>query len=67
VPENIHRILKSRASREGLSLSGFIKRELQIVAQRPTMQEWRNRTRQAKPIPMGQTAAQIIRDLRDER
>ena len=67
VPESVHNTLKSRAAREGMSLSDFIKRELERVAERPTMQEWLEQTRRAKPIPAKQTAAQAIRVLRDER
>ena len=67
VPEPVHATLKSRAAREGMSLSDFIKRELERVAERPTTQEWLERTRQAKPIPSRVTAAQVIRKLRDER
>ena len=67
VPESIHRILKSRAAREGMSLSDFIKRELERVAERPTMKEWLERTRHAKPIRSRRTAAQVIRELRDQR
>jgi antitoxin FitA len=67
VPESVHGTLKSRAAREGMSLSGFIKRELERLAERPTMREWLERTGQAKPIAGKRTAAQIIRELRDER
>ena len=67
VPESVHSVLKSRAAREGMSLSDFIKRELERVAERPTMREWLERTRQAKPIQTRRTAAQVIRELRDER
>ena len=67
VPESVHGTLKSRAAREGMSLSDFIKRELERVAERPTMQEWLERTAQAKPIPSRRTPAQVIRELRDER
>lgn len=67
VPESVHGALKSRAAREGMSLSDFIKRELEHVAERPTMQEWLERTQRAKPIPTKRTAAQVIRELRDER
>jgi len=67
VPDAVHGTLKSRAAREGMSLSDFIKRELERVVERPTMQEWLERTREAKPIPSRRTAAQVIRELRDER
>ena len=67
VPDTVHGTLKSRAAREGMSLSDFIKRELERVAERPTMREWLERTEQAKPISGKRTAAQVIRELRDER
>ena len=67
VPDNVHGVLKARAAREGMSLSDFIKRELELVAERPTMQEWLERAQQTKPIPVRKTAAQVIRELRDER
>ena len=67
VPDSVHGILKSRAAREGMSLSDFLKVELQRVAERPSMREWLERTQQAKPIPTRRTAAHLIRELRDER
>jgi plasmid stability protein len=66
VPDSVHGTLKSRAAREGMSLSDFIKRELERVAERPTMQEWLERTQHAKPILSRRTAAQVIRELRNE-
>ncbi len=67
VPEHVHGTLKARAAREGMSLSDFIKRELERTVERPTLREWLERTRQARPIPAKRTAAQIVRDLRDAR
>ena len=67
VPDSLHGTLKSRAAREGMSLSDFIKRELERVAERPTMREWLEDTQRAKPIPSRRTAAQVIRELREER
>jgi antitoxin FitA len=65
VDEEVHRTLKSRAAREGMNLSDFLKRKLARVAERPTMQEWLDRTREAKPIRGTQSPAQVIRELRD--
>jgi plasmid stability protein len=67
VPEDVHGILKSRAAREGMSLSDFLKKELAHVAERPTMQEWLERTQQAKPLLGKRSPAQVIRELRDSR
>ena len=67
VPDAVHGTLKSRAARQGMSLSDFIKRELEHLAQRPTMQDWLERAQQGKPIRSRRTAAQVIRELRDEQ
>ena len=67
VPDAVHATLKARAAREGMSLSDFIKRELTRVAERPSMQEWLDRTKQFKPIASRRTATQVIRELREER
>ena len=67
VPDQVHSILKARAAREGMSLSDFIKRELERSVERPTMREWLERTRQTKPIPTSRSAAQVLRELRDAR
>ena len=67
VPENVHSTLKARAAREGMSLSDFLKRELERTAERPTMREWLELTKRAKPIRAKRGAAEIIRELRDSR
>jgi hypothetical protein len=37
------------------------------LKERPSMREWLERTRQARPIPTRRTAAQVLRELRDAR
>jgi hypothetical protein len=65
VPDDVHGILKARAAREGMSLSAFLKWELQRAAARPSIQEWLDRTLQAKPILANITPAQAVRELRE--
>jgi len=67
VPERVHSTLKARAAREGMSLSDFIKRELESTVERPSMREWLELTQRAKPIRVKRSAAQIVRELRDTR
>ena len=67
VPDPVHSTLKARAAREGMSLSDFIKRELERVAERPTMREWLEGMQQTKPIRVKQSAAQVVRQIRDSR
>ena len=65
VPENLHRILKARATREGSSLSDYIKNELARSAERPTMREWMDLVSRSKPIPSTRSATEILREIRD--
>ena len=50
-----------------MSLSDFLKAELDRIVERPTMREWLDLTSQAKPLPSGQSAAGIVCELRESR
>ena len=39
VPDDVHRTLKSRAAAAGMSLSDYIKHDLELAAARPTLEE----------------------------
>jgi plasmid stability protein len=67
VPDQVHSTLKVRAAREGMSLSDFIKRELERTVERPTMREWLELARRTRPVPAKRSAAQVVRELRDAR
>jgi antitoxin FitA len=67
VPDQVHGTLKSRAAREGMSLSDYLKKELAHVAERPTMREWLERGEHTKPIRATKSPSQVIRELRDSR
>ena len=67
VPDQVHSTLKARAAREGMSLSDYLKRELGRAAEQPSLREWLERVRQAKPIPLKRSTEQMIRELRDGR
>lgn len=67
VPDELHNTLKARAAREGMSLSDFLKREMQLMAERPSVQEWLDLIQHIKPVAWKQSAAEIIREMRDTR
>ena len=52
VPEQMHGILKARAAREGMSLSDYLKRELEQIAERPSMREWLDTHTENKAGPL---------------
>jgi len=67
VPDAIHRTFKSRAALAGMSLSDYLLAELRQIAERPTLEEMRERLRRRKPINLLVSAAEMIRAERDSR
>lgn len=62
VPDELHRTLKARAAREGLSLSDLLLREIAAVAERPTLAQWVAEVGEREPIDLGgMTAAEWVR------
>ena len=49
VPDGLHRRLKARAALEGRSLSDYLLEELRRMAERPTLQELRQRIAAREP------------------
>ena len=67
VPNELHRRLKARAAIEGMSMSGYVLRELRKALERPTRQEILERLR-ARPVrQLRRSAAEVIREGRDSR
>jgi plasmid stability protein len=67
VPEPLHRKLKARAAQEGNSLSDYLLREIQRIADRPTMEEIMKRLARLPRVNPRLPPAQIIREERDSR
>ena len=67
VPEETHRRLKARAAIEGMSMSDYILRELRRLTAKPTIQELSARIAEHPPVELPESAAAMIRRMRDER
>ena len=65
VPEEIHRELKIRAAREGVSLSDYVLELARTDVAKPTMKELLERFRARPGIRPAVTSAQLIREVRD--
>ena len=66
VPDEVHRTLKMRAAAAGMSLSDYVKRDLEIAASRPTLDEIDARVRERGPSRLrAETIVSTLRDLRD--
>jgi len=67
VPDGLHRKLKARAALEGRSLSEYLLREVERVAERPTLEELRLRLAQRTPVTPGVSPAAAVRAERERR
>jgi len=64
VPDEIHRELKVRAARQGVSLSDYVLELARRDVGLPTMQEWLARVEARPIIESDISAADIIRESR---
>lgn len=65
VPDALHRKLRARAALAGLSLSDYLRRELEVAAERLTPAELRERLTELKPARVSESPAAAVRAERD--
>jgi antitoxin FitA len=65
--DDAYRRLKERAAREGKSLSEYLRLQLERIAARPTMEEMIERVASRASVRGGESAAETIRKVREER
>ena len=67
VPEDVHRTLKARAAKQGMSLSEYLLAEVTELARLPTLEEHAARVRSRPMVRMAVPSAELIREAREER
>jgi len=67
VPDDLHRLLKSRAALAGRSLSDYLLQELRRVAGRPTLRELAERISSRDPVTPPIPPAEALRVERESR
>lgn len=67
VPDDLHRKLKERAARAGMSLSEFLLSEVRQSAEQLTIEEMLDRLRGRTPVNLSESPADAIRAERDSR
>ena len=67
VPDDVHRILKIRATEAGMSLSEFLVREVTHIAQRPSVDELLARIKHRSPVTVSEESVAAVRAERDTR
>ena len=65
VPDDLHRRLKERASKAGMSLSEYLLSEMEQVAEKPTLPEMMARLAQDEPVELDEPPDVTIRRVRD--
>ena len=65
VPDDLHRTLKVRAAKMGMTLSDYLLSEIERVAEKPTLQELMERLAQREPVELDEPPDVTIRRLRD--
>lgn len=64
VPDPLHRRLKARAAAAGMTLSDYLRVELERLATQLSPEEVRERLRQLEPVVPPEDAADVLRAVR---
>jgi len=67
VPDEVHRKLKVRAAREGVTLSELLAREARRLAEQPSLDEMRERLLARPRIALRTPPAEVVRRERSKR
>jgi antitoxin FitA len=67
VPPDVHRTLKERAAKRGMSLSEYLLAEVTELAGRPTFEELTERIRRRSRVRLSRPVAEILREEREAR
>lgn len=67
VPDGLHRRLRARAAMAGMTLSDFLRQELERSAERLTVAELRERLASLQPATVSEAPAAAVRRERDGR
>lgn len=67
VPDALHRRLRTRAAMAGMTLSDYLRQELERVSEQLTYTEMRERLASLAPASVRESPADAVRSERDSR
>jgi plasmid stability protein len=67
VPDALHRTLRARAALAGMTLSDYLRAELERSVERMPANELRERLAALKPVAVRESPAKALREERDRR
>jgi antitoxin FitA len=65
VPDELHRTLKVRAAKAGMTLSDYLLSEIEQIAEKPTLRELMERLAHDEPVELDEPPDVTIRRFRD--
>jgi plasmid stability protein len=65
VPDELHRRLRTKAALAGMSLSDYLRQELERSAEHLTVAEVRSQLAALEPVRLKESSAKVIRRARD--
>ena len=66
IDPELHQKLKIRAAKEGMSMSDYLRIEIEKLVSRPTMKEWLEMAKRHKPVE-GMSRDEIVEVIREGR
>jgi hypothetical protein len=67
VPPEMHGELRRRASQEGLTIRDYVLKLIERDQRLPSKADWLDRVAELEPVPVSVSAAEVIREAREER
>lgn len=67
VPPAMHSELRRRAQQEGMTIRDYVMKLIERDQRRPSKQDWLDRVSELSPVPVTQSAAEVVREAREER
>jgi len=67
VPDGLHRTLKARAALAGMSLSDYLLAEIKEIAEKPTLEELRDRLHKRNRVSAQFDTSLLVREEREAR
>ena len=67
VPDALHRTLKARAAKAGMSLSDYLLSEIREIAEKPTLAELAERLHQYEPVTADLDTVRLLHEEREAR
>jgi hypothetical protein len=67
VPPAVHGELRRRAEQEGLTIRDYVLKLIERDQRLPSKTDWLARVAELEPVAVSQSAAEVIREAREER